>query len=155
VFGESVLNDAVCIVLYKLFVSLSTTTLTAGVPFVAVVKFFVVSGLGALIGGVMAILAAFITKYTSNFHLVQPLIIGVCAILAYDLSDLVGASGITSILFCGIVMPVSKSSCARGGNAARQAIRRRELGHLQQSDAGLFDETGCWHCRVVGVCVLG
>jgi sodium/hydrogen exchanger 3 len=104
VFGESVLNDAVCIVLYNLFLSLRVSVFTAAVPFLAIAKFLVVSLLGVVIGTGMALLCAFVTKFTRKFAVAQPVVIGVCALLSFDCAQMVGASGITAILFCGIVM---------------------------------------------------
>jgi NhaP-type Na+/H+ or K+/H+ antiporter len=60
-FGESVLNDAVSIVLYKLFLNLRGAESSSTLPLLAVVKFFVVSLGGVICGTLMAILGLFLS----------------------------------------------------------------------------------------------
>ncbi|KAL6054223.1 Sodium/hydrogen exchanger 2 [Balamuthia mandrillaris] len=77
VFGESVLNDAVSIVLYKVFVALlDIDHFTADIPFLAVAKFLYVSIGGVVVGIVVALISAFITKYTHPIPIIEPLIVG-------------------------------------------------------------------------------
>eukprot|EP01090_Pellita_catalonica_P019819 TRINITY_DN6850_c0_g1_i1.p1 TRINITY_DN6850_c0_g1~~TRINITY_DN6850_c0_g1_i1.p1 ORF type:complete len:514 (-),score=87.70 TRINITY_DN6850_c0_g1_i1:120-1661(-) len=105
VFGESVLNDAVSIVLYNIFKSmLKIDTITVALPFTAVAKFFYVSIGGVVVGLVFATVASFVTRFTSPVMIIEPLIIGCFALLAYLVAETFGMSGIVSILFCGIMM---------------------------------------------------
>jgi hypothetical protein len=45
-----------------------------------------------------------VTKFTAHYHIIQTVVVGLCALLSYDIADTIGFSGITSILFCGMVM---------------------------------------------------
>jgi len=63
VFGESLLNDGVAVVLYRVFqVFLKVETVTVSMCFKAVLKFFIVSGGGTLLGIMFGFLGAFFTK---------------------------------------------------------------------------------------------
>jgi sodium/hydrogen exchanger 3 len=107
VFGESVLNDAVSIVLYNLFMDLRhVETFTAAVPFLAIVKFLYVS-LGAIVlGTAMGLLAGFLTRFTGHEHIyvVESLLVAVVALLSYVVAEILLMSGIVAVLFAGIVM---------------------------------------------------
>lgn len=102
VFGESVLNDAVSIVLYNVFLSMRTD-IPEAVPALAVVKFIIVAGGGLLVGVGFALLSAFLTKYTRELFTLEPLIIWICAYLSFVVCEILSLSGIMGILFCGIV----------------------------------------------------
>ncbi|KAL6054225.1 Sodium/hydrogen exchanger 2, variant 3 [Balamuthia mandrillaris] len=105
VFGESVLNDAVSIVLYKVFVALlDIDHFTADIPFLAVAKFLYVSIGGVVVGIVVALISAFITKYTHPIPIIEPLIVGTLALVAYVFCELFAMSGIVAIMVAGIVM---------------------------------------------------
>eukprot|EP00163_Fabomonas_tropica_P034731 TRINITY_DN9771_c0_g1_i2.p1 TRINITY_DN9771_c0_g1~~TRINITY_DN9771_c0_g1_i2.p1 ORF type:complete len:353 (+),score=49.24 TRINITY_DN9771_c0_g1_i2:85-1059(+) len=107
VFGESVLNDAVAIVLYNLFLSLDTlpsSDINAGLPFLAIVRFFVVAIGGTLLGVIMASFATWVTKHTPCVPALEPIVVFCAAYLAYILSELLTLSGIMAILFCGMMM---------------------------------------------------
>jgi len=99
VFGESILNDAVAIVLTRAV--LNSTTFMSSV--VAFVKIFFGS---SLIGVVSAALSALITKYV-DLRQHPSLELGMMFIFAYapyGLAEGLQLSGIMAILFCGIVM---------------------------------------------------
>ena len=104
VFGESLLNDAVVIVLY------GTVTTFAAMPSISfidvllgIMSFFTVSGggffTGILIGGVTAVL----TRTTENVRVVEPLIVILLAYLSYVAAELFHFSGIISLIACGLV----------------------------------------------------
>lgn len=104
VFGESLLNDAVTVVLYTMMVSLSTSDqVTAEQIGLGIATFLCVS-LGALtIGIFMGLLTAIVTKYTTSVRVVEPLAMLGIAYLSYLLAEMVHFSGIISIIACGIV----------------------------------------------------
>ncbi|WAR28114.1 SL9A2-like protein [Mya arenaria] len=104
VFGESLLNDGVTVVLYNVMhVFNKIDTISAGQVFLGVAKFLVVVGFGLLIGIFCGLVSSIITKYTNSVKVVEPLIVFGFAYLSYILSDLFEFSGIISIIACGII----------------------------------------------------
>ncbi|CAF1301854.1 unnamed protein product [Adineta ricciae] len=107
VFGESLLNDAVSVVLYRMFDSfakIGQENLIAPDIILGCLSFFVVSLGGVLIGIIFGVVACFTTKFTEHTPVLEPLIILVYAYLAYLTSEMVSVSGILAITFCGMVM---------------------------------------------------
>ncbi|CAF1101213.1 unnamed protein product [Adineta ricciae] len=107
VFGESLLNDAVSVVLYRMFESFAKIG-QANIIVMDVVlgclSFFVVALGGVLIGIIFGVIACFTTKFTEHTPVLEPLIILVYAYLAYLTSEMFSVSGILAITFCGMVM---------------------------------------------------
>ncbi|CAF4253836.1 unnamed protein product, partial [Rotaria sp. Silwood2] len=107
VFGESLLNDAVSVVLYRMFDSfakIGQNNLIAMDIVLGVLSFFVVALGGVLIGIIFGVIACFTTKFTEHTPVLEPLIILVYAYLAYLTSEMVSVSGILALTFCGMVM---------------------------------------------------
>jgi len=105
VFGESVLNDAISIVLYRIFFSmLSIDSFGAEIPFLGIAKFFYVSLGGFITGVVFALLASLTTKYTQKLPTIESLVVFLYAVCCYLVAEIFGMSGIVAILFCGIIM---------------------------------------------------
>nr|ABQ10588.1 sodium/proton exchanger 3 [Patiria pectinifera] len=103
VFGESLLNDAVTVVLYNMMNSfLSLETIPASQIVLGFVSFFTVSLGGAVIGFLVGILTAFLTKFTKHVRVVEPLAILGMAYFSYLLAELFHFSGIISIICCGL-----------------------------------------------------
>uniref|UniRef100_A0A7S4AZ58 Cation/H+ exchanger transmembrane domain-containing protein n=1 Tax=Chrysotila carterae TaxID=13221 RepID=A0A7S4AZ58_CHRCT len=115
IFGESVLNDAMAIVLFKTVVSLGTKT-TIGIEgwhefgvddFFAIVGAFCLIFVGSIAVGIIAGLAlAMSLKFLRLFELQNAagaeLILLVCASYSqFILAEICGLSGIVSTLFCG------------------------------------------------------
>ncbi|KAF8793442.1 Sodium/hydrogen exchanger 2 like protein [Argiope bruennichi] len=104
VFGESLLNDAVTIVLYMMMVGFSKadyiTAEQIGLGFAA---FICVSLGGLAIGILMGVITALVTKHTEDVRVVEPLAMLGIAYLSYLLAEMVHFSGIISIIGCGIV----------------------------------------------------
>jgi len=105
-FGESVLNDAVAIVLFRSlrafrgtaqFTHLSLLEIAADFLFV-----FVCS---ALMGIVIALATAFVLHWISMKRVphYELIVMSYLAYVSYVLAEVVGLSGVTSLLFCGIV----------------------------------------------------
>ncbi|CAF1098206.1 unnamed protein product, partial [Didymodactylos carnosus] len=107
VFGESLLNDAVSVVLYRMFDAFARIGQENLIPLDIVLgclSFFVVALGGVLIGIIFGVVACFTTKFTEHTPVLEPLIILVYAYLSYLTSEMVSVSGILAITFCGMVM---------------------------------------------------
>ncbi|KAM9436831.1 sodium/hydrogen exchanger 1 [Clarias gariepinus] len=105
VFGESLLNDAVTVVLYHLFEEYTEMgTVTIGDVFLGVVSFFVVSLGGILVGAIYGILTAFTSRFTSHTRVIEPLFVFVYSYLAYLSAEVFHLSGIMALIACGAVM---------------------------------------------------
>uniref|UniRef100_A0A3Q1IM10 Sodium/hydrogen exchanger n=1 Tax=Anabas testudineus TaxID=64144 RepID=A0A3Q1IM10_ANATE len=105
VFGESLLNDAVTVVLYKVYISFvevgAVNVLTADY-FKGVASFLIVSIGGTLVGLVFAVILGFITRFTKKVRIIEPLFVFLLVYLAYLTAELFSLSAILSMTFCGI-----------------------------------------------------
>ncbi|KAM7421307.1 hypothetical protein PAMA_015451 [Pampus argenteus] len=105
VFGESLLNDAVTVVLYHLFEEYSGVgTVTVMDGFLGIISFFVVSLGGILVGAIYGILAAFTSRFTSHTRVIEPLFVFVYSYMAYLSAEMFHLSGIMALIACGAVM---------------------------------------------------
>nr|XP_020445742.1 sodium/hydrogen exchanger 1-like isoform X2 [Monopterus albus] len=105
VFGESLLNDAVTVVLYHLFEEFSSEgTVTVMDGFLGLISFLVVALGGVLVGAIYGILAAFTSRFTSHMRVIEPLFVFVYSYMAYLSSELFHLSGIMALIACGAVM---------------------------------------------------
>nr|AJO70195.1 sodium-hydrogen exchanger 3 [Cherax cainii] len=107
VFGESLLNDAVTVVLYNMFAGYSTMGLDniqVVDIFSGILSFLLVSLGGTAIGIVWGFLTAFVTRFTSGVRVIEPIFVFVMAYLAYLNAEIFHLSGLLSITFCGITM---------------------------------------------------
>ncbi|XP_061918290.1 sodium/hydrogen exchanger 1 isoform X1 [Entelurus aequoreus] len=105
VFGESLLNDAVTVVLYHLFEEYSgvgTVTVTDGV--LGIISFLVVALGGILVGAIYGVLAAFTSRFTSHTRVIEPLFVFVYSYMAYLSAEMFHLSGIMALIACGAVM---------------------------------------------------
>nr|CAH7763127.1 unnamed protein product [Callosobruchus chinensis] len=107
VFGESLLNDAVTVVLYHLFESYSEMGLD-NILYVDVLSgflnFWVVAIGGTVIGVFWGVATALVTRYTNEVRVIEPIFIFVMSYLAYLNAEVFHMSGILAITFCGITM---------------------------------------------------
>ncbi|KAI9145022.1 Cation/H+ exchanger [Paraphysoderma sedebokerense] len=109
IFGESALNDAVAIILYRFFTRLADPTipLTFGQFMLSVVESIWVF-LGSLIVGVLtALLFAKLTKHqrlTHDAEVYEVTMMMVFAYSSYLLAEVLGLTGIISVFFCGVTM---------------------------------------------------
>ncbi|GFR71559.1 sodium/hydrogen exchanger [Elysia marginata] len=103
VFGESLLNDGVTVVLYKVFQSYNVMDEITGVHILlGFIKFLVVC-LGGLALGILAgILTAVLTKFSTHVKVAQPIIIFMMAYFGFLLAEMFEFSGIISIIGCGV-----------------------------------------------------
>lgn len=105
VFGESLLNDAVTVVLYHLFEEFSHEgTVTIADAFLGVVCFFVVSLGGIMVGTIYGILGAFTSRFTSHTRVIEPLFVFLYSYMAYLSAEVFHLSGIMSLIACGMIM---------------------------------------------------
>ncbi|KAG6941008.1 solute carrier family 9 member A5, partial [Chelydra serpentina] len=105
VFGESLLNDAVTVVLYKVFnsfVEMGPEHVQATDYLKGVASFFVVSLGGAAVGVLFAFLLALITRFTKRVRIIEPLFVFLLAYMAYLAAEMVSLSSILAVTFCGI-----------------------------------------------------
>ncbi|KAG9337158.1 hypothetical protein JZ751_029749 [Albula glossodonta] len=95
VFGESLLNDAVTVVLYHLFEEYAGVgTVTVLDVFLGVLSFLVVALGGVLVGTIYGILAAFTSRFTSHTRVIEPLFVFVYSYMAYLSAEVFHLSGI-------------------------------------------------------------
>uniref|UniRef100_H2SST5 Sodium/hydrogen exchanger n=1 Tax=Takifugu rubripes TaxID=31033 RepID=H2SST5_TAKRU len=105
VFGESLLNDAVTVVLYHLFEEFShAETVTIIDALLGVVCFFVVSLGGILVGAVYGFIGAFTSRFTQHTRVIEPLFVFLYSYMAYLSAEVFHLSGIMSLIACGVVM---------------------------------------------------
>ncbi|MEQ2300311.1 hypothetical protein AMECASPLE_024106 [Ameca splendens] len=105
VFGESLLNDGVTVVLFNVFdafVSLGGGAIDAKEIIKGIVSFFVVAFGGSLLGFVFGLLVSLLTRCTKNIQIIEPGFIFVLGYLAYLTAEMLSLSSILSIVFCGI-----------------------------------------------------
>ncbi|NWI60595.1 SL9A5 protein, partial [Calyptomena viridis] len=105
VFGESLLNDAVTVVLYKVFnsfVELGPAHIHATDYLKGVASFFLVSLGGTAVGLLFAFLLALITRFTKHVRIIEPLFVFLLAYVAYLAAEMVSLSSILAVTFCGI-----------------------------------------------------
>ncbi|XP_044538744.1 sodium/hydrogen exchanger 2-like [Gracilinanus agilis] len=105
VLGESLLNDAVTVVLYKLFQSfnempsITTVDILAGMG-----KFFVVGIGGVFIGLLFGMVAAFTTRFTKAIRVIEPLFVFLYSYLSYLTAEMFHLSGIVAVIACAMSM---------------------------------------------------
>ncbi|XP_017560060.1 sodium/hydrogen exchanger 2 [Pygocentrus nattereri] len=118
VFGESLFNDAVTVVLYNLFNHVAELPVVDATDvLLGVVRFFLVGIGGMLFGFVFGFVAAFTTRFTKKVREIEPLFIFMYSYLAYLLAELISISSIMAIVTCALTMKyyveenVSQRSC--------------------------------------------
>ncbi|CAI9535674.1 unnamed protein product [Staurois parvus] len=105
VFGESLLNDAVTVVLYHLFEEFSVLDqVTFRDISLGFLSFFVVALGGVFVGVVYGIIAAFTSRFTSHIRVIEPLFVFLYSYMAYMSAELFHLSGIMALIASGVVM---------------------------------------------------
>ncbi|KAM4539525.1 sodium/hydrogen exchanger 3-like [Odontesthes bonariensis] len=105
VFGESVLNDGVTVVLFNVFdsfVTLGGSQIDAVEIIKGIISFFVVAFGGSFLGFVFGLLIALLTRCTKNVQIIEPGFIFVLGYLAYLTAEMLSLSAILSIMFCAM-----------------------------------------------------
>ncbi|XP_069493028.1 sodium/hydrogen exchanger 2-like [Ambystoma mexicanum] len=105
VFGESLLNDAVTVVLYNLFKSFCQMRTIENIDiFSGILNFFLVGIGGVLIGILLGFVAAFTTRFTRNIRVIEPLFVFLYSYLSYLTAEMFHLSGIMAITSCAMTM---------------------------------------------------
>lgn len=174
VFGESLFNDAVTVVLYTTMVTfIEMPHIPSEQYALASLAFFTVSLGGMIVGVAFGLLTALVTKTTTNCRVVEPLAVLGIAYLSYISAELFHFSGIISIIFCGLVQAhyalknISQKSYTtvkyftRMLSSTSDAVIFLFLGMVLVSDKHIW-HTGfvmwtlllCLICRFAGVFIL-
>ncbi|CAI5691328.1 sodium/hydrogen exchanger 3 [Oreochromis niloticus] len=106
VFGESLLNDGVTVVLFNVFdgfVSLGGSQIDVAEIVKGIVSFFVVAFGGSLVGIAFGILISLLTRFTKNIQIIEPGFIFVMGYLSYLTAEMLSLSAILSTVFCGVL----------------------------------------------------
>ncbi|KAK3811332.1 MAG: Sodium/hydrogen exchanger family-domain-containing protein [Benniella sp.] len=106
IFGESILNDAVSIVMFETLKKYRGEDFHLGNVLHGVSTFFFVFSISLMIGTIIGLIAALALKRT-NIHLypgLESCLIALMAYASYFFSNSVHLSGIVSLLFCGITL---------------------------------------------------
>ncbi|KAG0049247.1 monovalent cation:H+ antiporter, CPA1 (nhx1) [Gryganskiella cystojenkinii] len=106
IFGESILNDAVSIVMFETLKKYRGADFHLGNVLHGVSTFFFVFCVSLMIGALIGLTAALALKRT-NIHLypgLESCLIALMAYGSYFLSNSIHLSGIVSLLFCGITL---------------------------------------------------
>jgi solute carrier family 9 (sodium/hydrogen exchanger), member 8 len=108
VFGESVLNDAVAIVLFNTFMEfyLSGEDFNAGTIPSVLLRFAVISLGSVLVGIVIGLICSYLCKHTQmkRYPEYEISMIFLFAYGSYSFSEAIQLSGIMSLFFCGVVL---------------------------------------------------
>lgn len=109
VFGESLLNDGVSIVLYNSMGSLASiagSTEEGSIAEInylfAILSFFTVVFGGLLVGLCIGAISSIIVKYTQHTEVIEPFLILAMSYFSYVLAETLHWSGILSLIGCGI-----------------------------------------------------
>ncbi|XP_042889453.1 sodium/hydrogen exchanger 7-like isoform X4 [Penaeus japonicus] len=106
VFGESVLNDAVAIVLSSAIESYGSASggFETSAFFLAILNFLWIFSMSFLIGSVMGCLTAILTKFTrlKDFPLLETALFVLMSYSTFLMAEAADLTGIVAVLFCGI-----------------------------------------------------
>ncbi|XP_046633408.1 sodium/hydrogen exchanger 2-like [Daphnia pulicaria] len=107
VFGESLMNDAVSVVLYNIcdsYVTLGADKIQTADVLTGFAEFIVLAVGGTIIGIVWGFLAGFVTKFTHRVPVIEPVFVFIMSYAALINAEAFQLSSILSVMFCGITM---------------------------------------------------
>ena len=132
VFGESLFNDGISVVLYNSMVSLGkieSETDGGSVDkmnyVLAFFSFFTVVFGGLMIGIFIGLLTSLIVRFTKHTQVIEPFLVILMSYVSYVLSETVHWSGIISLIGCGVTqkryafLNISKSSLTTVKNSVK------------------------------------
>ena len=130
VFGESVLNDAVSIVLFNLFRRIALddsgveesvlVELTSKIP--SAVGTFLYEFIGGMATGLLwGVFGSWILRFSRPIAVMEPLLVYFIALCSYLAAQGTGMSGIISVLFCGMIL--ARYADANMSKGSPQAVR--------------------------------
>ncbi|XP_067911578.1 sodium/hydrogen exchanger 3-like [Heterodontus francisci] len=105
VFGESLLNAGITVVLYNVldsFVAVGAGNIQGLDYFKGIVSFFVVSLGGTAIGIIFAFILSLVTRFTKHVRVIEPGFVFVISYLSYLTAEMLSLSAILAIAFCGV-----------------------------------------------------
>jgi sodium/hydrogen exchanger 8 len=115
IFGESVLNDAIAIVLFQTFQTISESQLDGHTLSIALLRFFVISLGSSFIGVLYGVLFSVYLRF-SIYYKVNPnfeIILTFCvAYLSYLTAETIELSGILAMFFNGVILGHYNWYCA-------------------------------------------
>ena len=101
VFGESLLNDAVTVVLYEIMLKFAAaTSVTSAEVGLGIASFFTISFGGVIIGLLIGVISCILTRWEFPFGSVFLIL---AAYISYYVTNCVGWSGIIAMICCGLV----------------------------------------------------
>lgn len=101
VFGESLFNDAITVVLYQIMIAfVGNRPIMLKEIGLGIASFFTISIGGLLIGMVVGIISCLITRIKSQLNVIVLILL---AYFSYIIADSVGWSGIISMIGCGLI----------------------------------------------------
>ncbi|KAF5326457.1 hypothetical protein D9611_000965 [Ephemerocybe angulata] len=106
IFGESLLNDAVSIVMYETLSKFHGEEVYLGSIFHGIGIFLISFALSTLLGVTFGLLMSLLLKHSHlhYFPQIESCLVALCAYTCYFLSTGLSLSGIVSLLFCGITL---------------------------------------------------
>jgi sodium/hydrogen exchanger-like protein 6/7 len=106
IFGESLLNDAVCIVMFETAQKFSGESVSIASFFKGTGMFLMTFTLSLLIGTIVGIMTALVLKHSHvrRFPQIESCLVLLFAYASYFFSNGCHMSGIVSLLFCGITL---------------------------------------------------
>ncbi|XP_054018958.1 sodium/hydrogen exchanger 4 [Dryobates pubescens] len=108
IFGESLLNDGITVVLYNIFIAFIQMHKYEEIEsidiFAGFARFFVVGLGGMLFGIVFGFVSAFMTRFTRNVSAIEPLLVFMFSYLSYLSAETLYISGILAMTACAVTM---------------------------------------------------
>ena len=107
VFGESILNDGVAVVLFKVAqncLDLKEGSFDLTNFWRILIKFSIVAGGGTLLGLLFGFIGSFAFRVTEHYRLIEPLLMFTICYLSYLTAEMMDLSAILSIIFCSFIM---------------------------------------------------
>jgi len=136
VFGESLLNDGVTIVLYNTMISLQGIEVGVAEVIIAIVSFLFVTMGGSLIGVLFGFATSLTTKYTKEVRVIEPVLVFSYCYLGFLITEMVHWSGIISIITYGLT--VKRYAFNNISNKSYTTIKYGTLCMASTSDCIIF-----------------